>query len=103
MVSHRNLLTNLEAIRRGFKMEVDEIGSANSRGVFWLPAYHDMGLIGGILTPLYVGGDVATIVPAAPVALVVGNLAHPVEHQRCAKLRLRLVRREDHARPTRRT
>lgn len=56
MVSHGNLLTNLEAIRRGFKMEVDEIGAADSRGVFWLPAYHDMGLIGGILTPLYVGG-----------------------------------------------
>ena len=56
MVSHGNLLQNLESIRRGFHIEVDEQGGAESRSVFWLPAYHDMGLIGGILTPLFVGG-----------------------------------------------
>ncbi len=56
MVSHGNLLQNLESIRRGFHIETDEFGGADSRSVFWLPAYHDMGLIGGILTPLYVGG-----------------------------------------------
>ena len=49
MVSHANLLNNLELIRHGFGIGTDEVG------VFWLPAYHDMGLIGGILTPLYVG------------------------------------------------
>ena len=56
MVSHGNLLQNLESIRRGFHIEVDDEGGADSRSVFWLPAYHDMGLIGGILTPLFVGG-----------------------------------------------
>ena len=56
MVSHGNLLNNLESIRRGFHIEVDDEGGAESRSVFWLPAYHDMGLIGGILTPLFVGG-----------------------------------------------
>lgn len=59
MVSHGNLLHNLEAIRIGFGINTDE----HSRGVFWLPAYHDMGLIGGILTPLYVGGTSTLIAP----------------------------------------
>jgi acyl-CoA synthetase (AMP-forming)/AMP-acid ligase II len=47
MLSHGNLIHNLEAIRRGF--QIDSSGA----GVFWLPSYHDMGLIGGILEPIY--------------------------------------------------
>ncbi len=56
MVSHRNLLHNLEMIRRGF--DIPQAGTTDeiTKGVFWLPSYHDMGLIGGILTPIYVGG-----------------------------------------------
>ncbi len=46
-LSHDNLLSNLEAIRRNFQHD------DTSRGVIWLPPYHDMGLIGGILEPLY--------------------------------------------------
>jgi len=52
MISHANLLHNLETIRQGFRIADEEVPT----GVFWLPAYHDMGLIGGILTPIYVGG-----------------------------------------------
>ncbi len=49
MVSHRNLLHNLEMIRQGFRVQegVTEI--------VWLPSFHDMGLIGGILSPIYLG------------------------------------------------
>lgn len=50
MVSHGNLLHNLEIIRNCFGLD------ENSRGISWLPPYHDMGLIGGILEPLYIGG-----------------------------------------------
>lgn len=48
-VTHGNLLANSQAIAR--------LGShtPKSVGVSWLPCYHDMGLIGGILQPLYVG------------------------------------------------
>ena len=46
-IAHHNLLHNLEAIHNCFGH------STNSRGVIWLPPYHDMGLIGGILQPLY--------------------------------------------------
>lgn len=46
-IAYSNLLHNLEAIHRCFRH------STQSRGVIWLPPYHDMGLIGGVLQPLY--------------------------------------------------
>lgn len=49
MLSHANLIHNSELIKRSFAHD------AKSVGVIWLPPYHDMGLIGGILQPLYVG------------------------------------------------
>jgi acyl-CoA synthetase (AMP-forming)/AMP-acid ligase II len=60
-VSHGNLLSNLELIHRKFGH-----GPA-SRGVIWLPPYHDMGLIGGILTPLYGGFPVTLMSPLAMI------------------------------------
>lgn len=53
MVSHGNLLHNLASIHQCFGH------TANSKGVIWLPPYHDMGLIGGVLQPLYGGFPVA--------------------------------------------
>ena len=49
MVSHRNLLHNEEIIRSAFDQTEQSII------VGWLPLYHDMGLIGNVLQPLYVG------------------------------------------------
>ncbi|MEW2287329.1 AMP-binding protein [Streptomyces sp. NPDC047841] len=49
MLSHANLIHNLEAIYRAFA------GSGHDVMVSWLPPYHDMGLIGAILEPLYGG------------------------------------------------
>lgn len=49
MVSHGNLMANQRAIRAAFR-HTDETVVAG-----WLPFYHDMGLIGNILQPLYLG------------------------------------------------
>jgi len=65
MVSHGNLMHNLEMIRQGFRIEQVCPDLANGTGVFWLPAYHDMGLIGGILEPLYLGGRTVLMSPAS--------------------------------------
>lgn len=49
MLTHGNLLHNSRLICQGFEH------TRSGTGVFWLPSYHDMGLIGGIIQPLYVG------------------------------------------------
>ena len=49
MLTHANLLHNSDFIQRAFG------NRASSSGVIWLPPYHDMGLIGGILQPVFVG------------------------------------------------
>ncbi|MBE9043301.1 fatty acyl-AMP ligase [Pleurocapsales cyanobacterium LEGE 10410] len=46
-IAYKNLLHNLEAIHRCFKH------TPQSKGIIWLPPYHDMGLIGGVLQPLF--------------------------------------------------
>ncbi|MEN1678303.1 MAG: AMP-binding protein [Planctomycetota bacterium] len=65
MVTHGNLLANLEAIRVAFGLPEETSEEDGNAGVFWLPAYHDMGLIGGVLTPLYVGGPSVLMPPPA--------------------------------------
>jgi acyl-CoA synthetase (AMP-forming)/AMP-acid ligase II len=49
MLSHANLLANTHAISNAFEVGRD------TKAVFWLPACHDMGLIGGVLAPAYYG------------------------------------------------
>ena len=61
VLSHGNLVHNLEAIRQTWKSGFDMTGN----GVFWLPPYHDMGLIGGIFETIYVGGTCALMPPNA--------------------------------------
>jgi amino acid adenylation domain-containing protein len=59
MVSHGNLLHNQEMIRRAFGQSRDSVI------VGWLPLYHDMGLIGNVMQPLYVGGRCVLMSPMA--------------------------------------
>jgi acyl-CoA synthetase (AMP-forming)/AMP-acid ligase II len=59
MISHGNLLHNSALIHQCFE------DTCNSIGVSWLPPYHDMGLIGGVLQPLYVGASMVLMPPVA--------------------------------------
>lgn len=47
MVTHGNLWANSHAIHRFFGHH------SESRGTIWLPHFHDMGLIGGLLQPVF--------------------------------------------------
>ena len=49
MISHANILHNEQAIQTKFQTTSDSIS------VSWAPPYHDLGLIEGLLQPLYVG------------------------------------------------
>src|SRR5437764_695198 len=57
MLTHGNLLHNSALIHQAFAH------TPQSQGVIWLPPYHDMGLIGGIIQPLYGGFPVVLLSP----------------------------------------
>lgn len=57
MLTHGNLMHNSRVIAQCFEH------TPESRGVIWLPPYHDMGLIGGILQPMYIGFPVVLMSP----------------------------------------
>ena len=59
MVTHGNLLHNLACLREVFQF------SPASIGVSWLPHYHDMGLIGGLLQPVHAGGEMIVMPPSS--------------------------------------
>ncbi|WP_322703971.1 fatty acyl-AMP ligase [Nostoc sp. DedQUE04] len=59
MITHGNLLYNSQLIQSCFQ------DTPYSLGVSWLPPYHDMGLIGGVLQPLYVGAPTILMSPVA--------------------------------------
>jgi acyl transferase domain-containing protein/acyl-CoA synthetase (AMP-forming)/AMP-acid ligase II/short-subunit dehydrogenase/acyl carrier protein len=62
MLSHNNFLANLSAIAAGLDF------SSGAHGVLWLPPYHDMGLIGGILLPVVFGCGTTLMSPLAFLA-----------------------------------
>jgi acyl-CoA synthetase (AMP-forming)/AMP-acid ligase II len=59
MVSHANILANEAMISRSFRQDPASIV------VGWLPHFHDMGLIGNILQPLFVGSQAVLASPMA--------------------------------------
>ena len=59
MLSQRNLLANVAQISQRYAL------TSSAVSVFWLPLYHDMGLISSILAPIYVACRAILLPPAA--------------------------------------
>jgi fatty-acyl-CoA synthase len=64
-LTHANLLWNLAAIERYITAEM---GADDPIGVTWLPLYHDMGLIGNLLSAFYVPVPLVLLPPELFVA-----------------------------------
>ena len=58
-VTHRSLMANQLMIQRAFGHD------ERSGFVSWLPLFHDMGLIGNLLQPLYLGSNTVLMPPTA--------------------------------------
>lgn len=56
VLSHRSVLTNIRAIRSALQIGPRDLGA------FWLPLFHDMGLV-GLLTGMYGGSDMLLMSP----------------------------------------
>lgn len=59
MITHANLLHNQRLIERLYEHSRDTVG------VCWLPMFHDMGLVGNVLQPVYVGYRSVLMSPGA--------------------------------------
>ncbi|OBI09722.1 beta-ketoacyl synthase [Mycolicibacter heraklionensis] len=62
VLTHGNLVHNLKTIAEAWEANTD---MPDVTGVFWLPPYHDMGLIGGLLETIYVAGRSVLMPPTA--------------------------------------
>ncbi|MDH3717188.1 MAG: AMP-binding protein, partial [Planctomycetota bacterium] len=59
MLTHSNLLHNCVLITSGFQTSRDEVA------LTWLPTYHDMGLVGGVIKPAFLGRPSVFMSPMA--------------------------------------
>jgi acyl transferase domain-containing protein/acyl-CoA synthetase (AMP-forming)/AMP-acid ligase II/acyl carrier protein len=64
MVTHGNVLHNSAVISQGFGLSP----AVPCIGFTWLPLYHDMGMIGGVLQPMYIGKPTYLMAPATFLA-----------------------------------
>src|SRR5947199_4462674 len=58
MLTHANLIQNAALLQEGMSLTTE------TRALLWLPPYHDMGLMGGILQGLYTGYPAILMAPA---------------------------------------
>ncbi len=75
VLSHRNLVHNAALLREG------TCGGPEDRVVAWLPPYHDMGLIGAIVTPVCSGMQAVLMTPSAFMRRPIGWLEAISQHR----------------------
>ncbi|GAB2998149.1 AMP-binding protein [Mycobacterium bourgelatii] len=63
IMSHQNVRINFEQLMAGYFADTDGIGPSDMTLVTWLPFYHDMGLMLGILAPILGGFPVVITSP----------------------------------------
>lgn len=59
IITHANIIANSQSIKQAFGH------TENSFEVCWLPMFHDMGLVGGVIQPLFVGFPVVLMAPTS--------------------------------------
>ena len=59
LVTHDNIIANVRMIQEAFSLDSD------TQTISWLPLFHDMGLIGFVLVPLYLGCTSTILSPTA--------------------------------------
>jgi len=67
MISHRNLHMNFQQLMLDYFVKVNGVPSCDSVVVSWLPFYHDMGLVLGVIAPI-LGGYRADL--TSPIAFL---------------------------------
>ncbi len=67
-IRHRNVIHNAERITRRCRLD------ASSRALIWLPHFHDLGLVGGIVTPIYAGFPTSLMAPSSFIKRPLGWL-----------------------------
>ncbi|BBX24861.1 acyl-CoA synthetase [Mycolicibacter terrae] len=66
VLTHRNYVNNLEIIRQALDPRDDDpVFASPVSGVSWLPQYHDMGFVGGILGTIYGGRTTVLMAPSS--------------------------------------
>lgn len=58
VITHRNLVSNAEAMFVGARFDIDR-----DVIVSWLPLFHDMGMTGFLIVPMYFGAELVKITP----------------------------------------
>ncbi len=65
MVSHRNVIANLEQVMTDYFADHGGLPPADTTVVSWLPFFHDMGLIHGVCAPIHAGLHAVLMSPMA--------------------------------------